>query len=138
MYTVDYFITKFEAIPEEQYCEGVFRSGNACCANGHCGVEYLIHDESCLTAESIGLQKVFSVLQIHEKGRLIEDGFGGLYSDKAAFINNGLCDEYRQSTPKQRILAALYDIKKIQQEKQMGVVNDILSKVPASEVSETF
>ncbi len=40
-YTIDYFISKFEAIPEDKWVIGVVRTNDGrCCAMGHCGVTY--------------------------------------------------------------------------------------------------
>ena len=38
-YNVDYFIEKFEAIPEDEWTKCKFKIGNKCCALGHCGAE---------------------------------------------------------------------------------------------------
>lgn len=72
-----------------------------------------------LPKEVSGLYDIFSVLELtYTGGHFMLEGcvkdscFG--YSNKAAAINNNMTIEYRQPTPKQRILAALYDIKKMQ------------------------
>lgn len=36
-YTPEYFIAKFEAIPEEKWCMGKYRHAGRSCALGHCG-----------------------------------------------------------------------------------------------------
>jgi hypothetical protein len=117
-YNVDYFIKKFEAIPEEKWATQDFSNGDRHCANGHCGVYW--HGASInQTPESRSLQKVLSPLTVTNGLELVKDGryeiFGPEYSLKAAIINNGDANEYQRPTPKQRILAALYDIKKAQQ-----------------------
>lgn len=135
MYTVDYFINKFEAIPEDRWVENqleqiiiparkflkitIKKAKLAHCANGHCGVTR--ENNSVLfpldkTQESIGLYKVFGVLNLTDRWNdTIEDNEE--YSNKAAMINNGATREYQQSTPKQRILAALRDVKKLEEAK---------------------
>lgn len=60
IYNVDYFIRKFEAIPEERWITGAFvdPSGN-CCAFGHCGVrsgDDVFHPSS----EAYALWEVFN------------------------------------------------------------------------------
>lgn len=84
MYTVDYFISKFEAIPEDKWCVDFTEdyNGNRC-ALGHCG--------GINTHESNILRSILCM--------------------PVSFLNDGLKPEYPQPTPKQRILAALYDIR---------------------------
>lgn len=108
-----YFINKFEAIPEEKWCIGEFKDEKgAKCANGHCGVTQL--HPFYLTRESRALQRVFANVIVHyPSGKPLKDNFypdGLRYSNIAAAINNCSTVEYQQSTPKQRILAALRDI----------------------------
>lgn len=91
-YTVDHFIQKFEKIPEENWMEGEYKYGNRCCAMGHCGAV----TANDLTAES----------------RALESMLGGHYVVQTINDNHDL--RYQQPTPKQRILAALYDIKSMQ------------------------
>lgn len=88
IYDADYFIAKFEAIPEELWCINHFESGNACCAFGHCGARVFNP-----TVESGALS-----------GVLNEVGCGVL-------INDGDDQNFQQPTPKQRILAALKQVK---------------------------
>lgn len=118
MYNVDFFIQFFSSIPTEAFTIGILHddSGNHC-ANGWCGVT----STSMYTpqpAMARALQKVFSPLCIH----YAEDGMSGEvvldfpytnpgYSQKAAIIQNGESQEYTQPTPKERILAALLDVK---------------------------
>lgn len=100
-YTVDYFIKKFQAIPEELWCieERNNRLGQRC-AHGHCSDA----GGYGLTEEELGL-KAIAIANPD-----IMDGAEGF-----AYINNGIHPRYQQRTPKQRTLAALYDIKKAQQ-----------------------
>lgn len=81
-YDVDYFIQKFEAIPEENWCVGEYHGDNDThCALGHCD-------------DDIDRQPLRQ-----------------LFANGCAKINDGHNLRYQQSTPKQRILAALRDIK---------------------------
>lgn len=98
-YTVDYFINKFEGIPEKEWC------GNGCihdtrtgqhCAYGHCD------NDGAKSDMGKALTQVF-----------INAGFP--QDSTVANINDGAHEKYQQASPKQRILAALYDIKKLQQ-----------------------
>jgi len=90
-YTVDYFIQKFEAIPDEKWTIKEFTNAiGQCCALGHCGRRI-----GSPTAEGEALYQLF-----HENEM-----------DGPAHINDGYSIEYQQPTPKARILAALNDIK---------------------------
>jgi hypothetical protein len=60
-YTRDYFIAKFEAIPEELWTTRVFRDGGKCCAMGHCGANYTDAGPAIHTAESVGLAYKFGM-----------------------------------------------------------------------------
>lgn len=121
-YDVTYFINKFEAIPENLWCMNDFQRGDAMCANGHCG----LYDEFTVTDESEALKQLFSMLPLHYYGNgyIIEE-VPAKYSVNAAFVNDGRTEEYRQPTPKQRILAALYDIKKMQFDTDTKYAKDI-------------
>lgn len=90
IYTVDYFIKKFEAKPDELWCINELRNQQGqTCALGDC----------------------------RERGEF--DALSELFqSNLIGFVsttNNGNNPKYPQSTPKERILAALYDIKAKQQ-----------------------
>lgn len=89
-YDVNYFIKKFEAIPEDEWCVGHFINPDnqkQRCVIGHCG-----GSEKCTTIEEMSLSKLL--------------GRGETFD-----INDDNNPNYHQPTPKQRILAALYDIK---------------------------
>lgn len=108
MYNCDYFINKISNTPEDKFCIGNFWDFDGRhCVNGMCGLRSI----SDRTEESIALQKVFSVLTIHEFGNEVRDFKN--YSQKGASINNGFAYEYQQPTVKQRLLAALYDAKQL-------------------------
>lgn len=88
-YDKAYFIAKFEAIPEGQWCErAYFNAIGQHCALGHCG------ESTGVTEESGALTSLLSL---------------GLGSSTSR-INDGEHPDYRQPTPKQRILAALHDL----------------------------
>lgn len=87
-YDVDYFIAKFEAIPEEKWCKYCYTDGDRHCALGHCGVS----PGSGAGDEAMALYTIFSPLSV-------------------TAINDADYHPYTQPTPKQRILAALRDIK---------------------------
>lgn len=95
-YDIDYFIKKFDAIPDSKWGCGAFSSNGRRCALGHCGVGKSVR----YTAESLVLSRLF--LQIESN---------------PADINDGTMDCWRDlgHTPKKRILNALYLAKAIQQ-----------------------
>lgn len=93
IYDVDYFINKFESIPEDEWYEGAYQYNEKHCALGHCGAASDDHP----TKEAVALKMLFG-----NKHYVIQT------------INDGGHEQYNQPTPKQRILAALYDIKKMQ------------------------
>jgi len=88
-YTREYFIAKFEAIPEEKWLAGTFKDGDCCCALGHCGAT-----EQGETPESRALGTIF---------------WRGAKTSVVS-INDGEWSRYLQPTPKQRVLAALRDL----------------------------
>jgi hypothetical protein len=92
-YNVDYFINKFEAIPEDQWCTGTFVDpyNGSHCALGHCGVNK--NSNTNWPQESLDLMKL-----LHNYVNVTS-------------INDGKDFKYQQETPKQRILAALKNIK---------------------------
>lgn len=107
MYTLDYFIQKFEKL--NNWCIGIRTDeyGNHC-ALGHCSPNnYGSWDDE--TPESGALSKLFFDNKIFYPGYDVEVVHG------VAAVNNGTHPKYQQPTPKQRILAALQDIKKMQQ-----------------------
>lgn len=123
-YNVDYFINKFSAIPEELWSRYQFIEQERRCANGHCGVRHISSMAINETDESRALQQLFSILKITDLTEnnmaVMDGGYSGnrmppTYSLKAAVINRGESNEYQQPTPKQRILAALRDIRAMQE-----------------------
>lgn len=93
VYDAAYFIAKFESIPEEQWCRGMFIRGNQCCAYGHAGKKGSYDD----TPESIALRR------IDDTKDPVGSGLVG--------VNDGQSLHYNQPTPKQRVLAWLRDAK---------------------------
>lgn len=89
-YTVDYFIKKFEKIPEWKWAENTFHHEGRSCALGHCG--WRRDDTSDI--EGKHLVELFDLLKTN-----------------APAINDGNNLNYQQPTPKQRVLAALRDVK---------------------------
>lgn len=138
-YTVDYFIDKFESIPEKRWLskggiinKGIF-SGIKCCAQGWClpsDTLYGLLQEKQVSHCSFDLYdikylEIISLLEIFKP-----------YSDNPSVfistINNGFNYAYNQKTAKQRILSALYDIKKLQQPEQPKV-KEVIRYVSVSE-----
>lgn len=106
MYDVNYFIAKFEAIPEEEFITQDLKDFfNRKCAYGHCGVDT---SADSATIESLHLSNIFGHIYISDDNPFFY--YFGL-SWKVIKVNDGGDDGYKQPTPKQRILAALYDIR---------------------------
>lgn len=121
MYTVDYFIQKFSAIPSNKIIPFNQSDGfGNHCAWGWCGE--VSDDESYTGDTSIEgkeLETIFKksglVLNLTEKHPLYGQVNMGHHVAFVPAINNGWTIEYQQPTPKQRILASLYDIKAMQE-----------------------
>lgn len=112
IYDVDYFIRKFKAIPEERWMTDVLGRNGIHCAIGHCigncsGSEPF-YDKFESSEEAVCLVNVLSRLKI-KRAKNVQ----GNYNTSVVIINDGSGKEYQQPTPKQRILAALYDTKKM-------------------------
>jgi hypothetical protein len=120
-YTVEYFIKKFQAIPEDLWMTGQLQKDGKRCAFGHCDP---IQGYMC--KEGLALSKAL------QKPTL-----------SIALINDGGHVSYKQPTAKQRILAALYDIKaKENKDTDIGKVSYIdltksLAVLPVEETSDT-
>lgn len=97
-YDADYFIYKFKAIPEGEWCKGKFKYSNKFCALGHCGAR---------TGYVKGIPEADALSDLFEKN----------ICEELVEINDGTSGEYLQKSPKQRILAALRDIK----DKDIGI-----------------
>jgi hypothetical protein len=95
IYDAAYFIAKFEAIPDEQWCTRRYSDlDGGHCALGHCGARGATLQTLCETGES----RALSDLLLH----IVE------INDAAVFCP----DKYAKlPTPKARVLAALRDLK---------------------------
>ena len=151
-FNIDYFIKKFTAIPEEDWCINKFidkkeylvkkenkflgipytstekKVKTTFCAQGHCmggsqAAEYVISKK-----QQIGLVEIS---KSYPEWNALLHIFG--FDSKHLFvahINNGDDPMYQQPTPKQRLLKALYDLK----EKEL---KDKKSIVPAKSIINT-
>lgn len=103
-YSVDYFINKFENIPEDKWWTGSFRNDKDTkqCAYGHC------LDNGA--GEYHGLVSFAT-----------ENNINIAYINDMDYppIYTGL--KYYQSTPKKRVLEALYDIKAKEEPKEIEI-----------------
>jgi hypothetical protein len=115
-YDVDYFINKFTKIPEQLWQTMDYGRGETCCAMGYCGAK--------------------SAVDLTDEARALEDLLGGHYKPQS--INDGCDPRYLQGTPKQRILAALYDIKKMQTKNidTGGKVKTVYVSVPTTVIEQ--
>lgn len=119
-FTVDYFIDKFSAIPENKWTQRKLYSQDMSCSLGHCKVTENDFNYDLMTFEGTdeakALISLFSTLSISICGRQKPNACSfSNYSFNVTYVNDGDADQYPQPTPKQRILAALNDIKKAQQ-----------------------
>lgn len=90
-FTPDFFIQKFEAIPEEKWCVGDYFNEQG----QYCALGFTMKKSGGSANESFCLSELFGV-------------HGAL---SVTHVNDGKDVRYPQATPKQRILAALGDIK---------------------------
>lgn len=139
-YNVDYFIKKFEAIPENKWAvrsfivrkKRTFRKPLVqCCAQGWCNingsnVERIVIGDDTTNKEALALYALFPPLRNGLQWRL-----------PIGEINNGEDMRYQQPTPKQRVLAALYDIKNMQQPPTESIEKTVYVSVPTSITEQT-
>jgi hypothetical protein len=85
-FTVDYFINKFNAISEDLWIQNVYSRGYRHCALGHCKLDVGIHSDEA-------------------------DALEDFLDNRTAEINDNRHEHYTQGHPKERILAALNDVK---------------------------
>lgn len=130
-YDIAYFIKKFEAIPEEDWCIDNFSQSQSYpvetkkkflgiipytettqetkkrfCAQGHCMGEIAIN-YICTKRETFDL---LQLAKSYPEWEALINIFGVENKELiVAYINNGNHIDYQQPTPKQRILKALYD-----------------------------
>jgi uncharacterized protein YdbL (DUF1318 family) len=98
-YDVDYFIQKFEAIPEKFWIVGKFHCGHKHCAQGHIKDQHRADEAGEMSERLHGLLMRVCTGPKAEIGNAI------------ARVNDGREPDYQQPTPKARILAALRDVK---------------------------
>lgn len=91
-YTASYFIKKFKAIPAKFWCTNEFTKGVQHCALGHCGCV-----GTYISYEGMSLRDLF------HKNEKTNDGI--------TKINDGHTLQFKQKTPRARVLAALRSIK---------------------------
>jgi len=71
-YDFDFFIDKFEAIPENNWCTGTFLdAGGRCCALGHCGSRRAPNGNTVHTEEGSALRR----LSPHSISMVNDDGY---------------------------------------------------------------
>lgn len=104
----EYFIDKFKAIPEEKWTTGIMDRENQRCAMGHCSPNHTITGS---------LANRYSDTEMHKLASL----FLTCLQNHAENVNAGLDRRYLQGDPKSRILAALQDIRAIEQYRHMGI-----------------
>jgi len=103
-YNVDYFINKFEAIPDIYWTSFKYVNGNAYCAMGHCGFRHFT-----VTPEGKALDALFDKYGIHVLA--VNDGAHGYFNmNEAREIQNWYWAQAGE-TPKERVLNVLYTIK---------------------------
>lgn len=132
MYTVDYFINKFEAIADKLWSTKIWNHNGICCAAGHCGVTSSIQ----LTPEALGLMKVLEPL-ISDSISPFSEVLRTL--SNITRINDGKDSRYMQLTPKDRILTALRDVKKLQESKlySKDATADLLALAQSAEKADS-
>jgi len=125
-FTVDYFIKKFTAIPENSWLVSLLTDyKGSCCALGHCGMT----DSEEPTEEAIALANVLSPLNL----RNMQPGIVNIAWFYVYPINDGHVSQYKQSTAKERILAALYDVKALEASQSLSYP-DVREELAASVV----
>lgn len=112
IYDVDYFLRKFHSIPEEGVIAHDQGRNGRHCAIGWCKNAHGAYGNSDVygSKEAAALTKLFI-----SAGIVCNDPYYTERGWSVAEVNNGDNERYQQDTPKQRILAALYDIKAKQQ-----------------------
>lgn len=103
-YDCAYFIAKFEALADRDV--GLGHIGSRC-ALYHCGIGG-VADYYPPTQEALALATVLGFKRSDNKP------YG--YAERVYYINDGHNTAYQQPTPRRRILAALHDIKRQQEE----------------------
>jgi len=140
-YTVDYFIKKFEAIPENLFTTDKFEFMGKRCMIGHTMTMQMIlmvRDKNWFDAHKN--DDCFN--EVRALCTLIKQFFGLdnlLMGSVIAYqINNGLHPDYQQAIVKQRVLAALYDIKAKQQSETKERIIYVAFDSEAKKLKETL
>lgn len=135
VYTVDYFIEKFESIPYHLWCEEDLNGKDGThCALGHCG------DYTQGSEESMSLSVILIEYYKHN-GIQIPYARNFLLTDEIVYAINDGWGEFKKLglTPKARILAALYDIKKLQSPSRPDIRHSLaLSKSVEERLDESL
>lgn len=133
-YDVDYFIRKFEAILEKKWTVGPFG-----CAYAHCGQYQTFNNPECDALSNLfELHKDIMEWDLSRSPKSTEVPTYYTYTWLVVDVNDD--DDrtkYRQHSPKQRILAALYDIKKMQQKEVKEKCDSTMRKL-AEKPKETI
>ena len=95
-FDLDYFIAKFEAIPDEKWCRGsLLNQEGQSCALGHCGVgaDVMSTEDTNWTDEGRALQ--------------------ALTNERIWMVNDSFCSSYNEygQTPKERVINYLKELK---------------------------
>lgn len=106
-YTVDYFIAKFEAIPEEKWGEGSLVANELsgpmqCCALGHLGVRE--YEAKELTDE---IQALYNILNPHFPAYNTSIRHDRVFSCIHRINDGAVMHSNLGATPRQRMLEAL-------------------------------
>jgi hypothetical protein len=114
IYDAEYFIAKFSIIPSKYWVVGKFRDKGTggFCAQGYClgnhGVDALVATQ--------GLIKRSDIIKLYPEWHSLALLFQTLGKENdVASVNNGISKSYTQKTAKERVLAALNDIKSAKQ-----------------------
>jgi len=101
-YDLEYFIAKFEAIPEDKWCTGVLRSLNRSCALGHCGAT------TCSPTFKNHPLEVQELIRITGGSK---DGVLPIIGE----VNDGFIGELKRgdSSPKQRVVHYLKSLRTV-------------------------
>lgn len=130
-YDVDYFIDKFSKIPEDKWCVSMrFRSDGKSCAFGHCNLQ---PNEMVGEGDNVKFtnKEAASLASLIDMVAHKSNPYNTVY-----YVNDGLTHKYQQSTPKIRILAALYDVKKMQEKEVKEKCDNAMKKLAANPLPE--
>lgn len=114
-YNAQFFLDLFQAIPPEKWNDWIQHDvyTDTHCVYGHLRVE--AHSNGAYTEQGKVLTAIMGQLpnlkHVHEHENWCESG--SAYNFTPARINNGQVVNYKQPTPKARIIAALQDCIKI-------------------------